>query len=178
MRFAQSCPSNPRDNLFKSSKRIMPVKAFWKNMNCSLCIAVTWMFLCGFVKKKWVTAVFFRLVVLFLLIFANNHFFKSNGSVWRQARFQNLDASEKENLCKYIFISKDYRCYCEWLVKLLQNIHADVNNVMVHCSVKNSQIRLLPLHLPYFEVVCFLMNSRLRIMQAAIYSAGCIIQSA
>lgn len=36
-------------------------------------------------QKKWVTAVFFRLVVLFLLVFVNNHFFKSNGSVWRQA---------------------------------------------------------------------------------------------
>lgn len=98
--------------------------------------------------------------------------------LWRQAWFQNLDASEKENLCKYIFILKDRSCYCEWLVKLLQNIHTGMNNVMVHCSVKNSQIQLLPLHLLYFQVVCFLMNSQLRIMQAAIYSAGCIIQAA
>lgn len=125
-----------------------------------------------------VTAVFFRFVVLFLLIFVNNRFFKSNVPVWRQARFQKLDESEKENLCKCIFISKDCLCYCKWLVKLLQNIHTGVNNITVHCSVKNSQIRLLPLYLPYFEVVCFLMNSQLKIMQPAIYSAGCIIQAA
>lgn len=112
------------------------------------------------------------------LIFVINHFFKCNGSLLRQARFQNLDASEKENLCKCIFISKDCWCYCKWLVKLLQNIHTGMNNITVHCSVKNSQIRLLPLHLPYFEVVCFLMNSQLRIMQPTIYSAGCIIQAA
>lgn len=54
--------------------------------------------------------------------------------------FQNLDASQNENLCKCIFISKDRSCYCKWLVKLLQNIHISVNNITVHCTVKNSPV--------------------------------------
>lgn len=61
---------------------------------------------------------------------------------------QNLDASQRENLCKCLFISKDCSCYCKWLVKLLQNIHIGMNNITVHCTVKNSQILLLPTHLP------------------------------
>lgn len=54
--------------------------------------------------------------------------------------FQNPDASQNENLCKCIFVSKDRSCYCKWLVKLLQNSHISVNNVTVHCTVKNSPV--------------------------------------
>lgn len=119
-------------------------KAFWKNAYCSLCIAGTWFILYGFIKKL-VTAVFFRIIVLFLFIFINNHFYKSSGYIWMQIRFQNVDASQ-ENACKCIFISKDCSRYCKWHTKLLQNIHIRMNNITVSCTVKNSQTLLLPRH--------------------------------
>lgn len=76
VRLAQSCLSSPRDNLFKSSMRIMLVKAFLEEHALLLlhtCDLDGFVCLC---QKKWVTAAFFIFIVLFLLIFVNNQFFK------------------------------------------------------------------------------------------------------